>query len=101
MTAITIAQMMDPAAYNIIAMFWYIMDCTVSSTCTYLVCRVNKRYYLMLCLSIHSICERYKLKRIKKKMMVEPPQIANAQDCNSNGCDAHNVQQQDTKPVDV
>lgn len=83
-TAIIIAQVRDPTAYNLIAFFWYILDCTVSSTCTYLLCSVNKKYYGVLCFLLHTICEKRKLERIKKKMIMEQREI------NIMGMDANN-----------
>ena len=86
MTSITISQVLFSGGYSPLSLCWLIVDATLSSICTYLLCGVNKRYYGILCWKIHSMCERRKLKKIvlKVKKRKESLPDCNKDDINTN-----------------
>eukprot|EP01083_Nonionella_stella_P180730 645212_1 len=57
-----------PGEWHAPAVFWNVVDCTVSEICLCLLFASNDPYYAKYCGCVHSFCEKREIKGMEKKM---------------------------------
>eukprot|EP01084_Bolivina_argentea_P256283 431414_1 len=69
--AVIISMSQSPYSFQAIGIFLTVSDCTISSLSIYLLFPFNDGLYKWLCNPLHSLCEKYKVSQINKKLKDE------------------------------